>query len=510
LPQLPEICGCCSDTPAVRAIQSKTVMLSGAEPESERRIWIPRAWVPCAGGLLIAVIAAVDWYFGEGLSLGALYVLPILLLSEALSRFQLSFVVLLCVVLRHQFSPPTSLANGILGGAFALAAYGLIGLFASELVKKRRETLQHLREIEHQQALRIKAEEQLRLLAEGSPAAIFTLDENAAILSANKATRELLGLSSSDALVGMAVKDHLPVLAEALKLDAGGAAFRTVAQVQGKRQDGTPFLAQACFTTYKVGGDVPRLAAIAFDSTEDSREREEQSQHQMLESNRIIAGAVAHEVRNVCSAMAVLYSNLETVPGIAANRDYQAMGSLVSGLRNLACLELHGDDGMRGSSADVRDVLNQLRILIDAAWRDEDARLEWPDLAQPILAAADSFTLLQAFLNIVNNSLSAVSTASEKRLTVSITTLGKLVHVCFEDTGTGVSDPASLFQPFRTDTGNVGLGLYISRALLRRHGGDVRYEPSLAGARFIVEVPLHGVSIDVATANRRNPALAGG
>ncbi len=134
--------------------------------------------------------------------------------------------------------------------------------------------------------------------------------------------------------------------------------------------------------------------------------------------------------------------------------------------------------------------------------------MEWPELLQPLLAAVDSFTLLQAFLNIANNSLSAVAGTSQARLTISNELQEGAVHIIFSDTGTGVADPDTLFQPFRTGAAKVGLGLYISRALLRRHGGDVRYQPTTAGARFIVEVPLHGVGTDVPNSNKRDPALA--
>lgn len=467
----------------------------------------PRLFIITGG--MIAGVAWLDWYFGLSVSLGAFYVPSILLLSIALSRTQMLLVATLCAMLRVSFNPPRTLAEGILTGAFAFLAYGIIGVFASELMRNRREIQRHLTEIQRQQALRNKAEEQLRLLADGSPAAIFTLNEHAKILSANKATRELLGLVAGESLVGLPVSGNLPVLAEALKLDTGETRFRTVSQVQGKRFDGTPFLAQACFSTYKAEDGSLRLAAIAFDSTEDTREREEQSQHQLLESNRIIAGAVAHEVRNVCSAMLVVYSNLESITGGADNRDYAALGSLISGLGKLAHLELHGGEEPRGSSADIRDVLNQLRILVSPAWQEEDAQVEWPELLRPLLAAVDPFTVLQAFLNIVNNSLSAVSDAEERRLTILIEVRGGLVEVIFSDTGSGVTDPDALFQPFRTGASKVGLGLYISRALLRRHGGDVRYEPLSTGARFIVEVPLHGVSTDVAITNKRDPALAG-
>jgi two-component system, LuxR family, sensor kinase FixL len=476
----------------------------------DRLLGASRGRLLTVAAVAVFIIACLDWYVGETVTLGALYILPIILVSGTLSRPQILGVAALCAALRLLFNPHPTLTGLVMNGAFALLAYGIIALFAVELAENRREILRQLNEIRHQQRLRLDAEEQLRLLAESSPAAIFTLDGQARIVSANRATRELLGLPEDCSPVGRSIDRNLPVLAEALKLETGGEAFRTVAQVQGTRADGTLFLAQVCFSTYRADDRSARLAAIAFDSTEDTREREEQSQQQMLESHRIVAGAVAHEVRNVCSAMSVIYSNLAAVAGLTGNPDFQALGSLLTGLGRLAHLELHGRAEAWGGSADLRDVLNQLRILIAPAWDDEGGHLAWPDLRSPLLVAADSFTLLQAFLNIANNSLTAVSQAAVKRLAVEVEISETFAHAVFADSGPGVSDPASLFKPFRSGSGDVGIGLYVSRALLRRYGGDVRYEPASSGARFIVEVPLHGASSDVSFGNERNPALAGG
>ena len=47
----------------------------------------------------------------------------------------------------------------------------------------------------------------------------------------------------------------------------------------------------------------------------------------------------------------------------------------------------------------------------------------------------------------------------------------------FEDSGPGIAAPERLFQPFQQGAEGTGLGLYISRAVLRSYGGDLRFEP---------------------------------
>jgi two-component system, LuxR family, sensor kinase FixL len=57
----------------------------------------------------------------------------------------------------------------------ATLAYCGVGLFVVELRRNRQMYIAHLTQIEKQQALRREAEEQLRVLAESSPAAIMTM-----------------------------------------------------------------------------------------------------------------------------------------------------------------------------------------------------------------------------------------------------------------------------------------------------------------------------------------------
>ena len=64
------------------------------------------------------------------------------------------------------------------------------------------------------------------------------------------------------------------------------------------------------------------------------------------------------------------------------------------------------------------------------------------------------------------------------------------VLVAFEDTGVGVREPEELFQPFQAGSSHAGLGLYVSRALLRSYGGDLRFEALAKGCRFVAELPV--------------------
>ena len=104
------------------------------------------------------------------------------------------------------------------------------------------------------------------------------------------------------------------------------------------------------------------------------------------------------------------------------------------------------------------------------------------------LVQADHHSLLQVFLNLVRNSERAIKEAGQKHIGVEAGLERDLVVVRFRDTGPGIANPEQLFRPFQPGAQSDGLGLYISRAILRAGGGDLRYEPRPGGACFVVEL----------------------
>jgi two-component system, LuxR family, sensor kinase FixL len=72
--------------------------------------------------------------------------------------------------------------------------------------------------------------------------------------------------------------------------------------------------------------------------------------------------------------------------------------------------------------------------------------------------------------------------------------------VRFEDTGRGIENPLSLFRPFNSDAHGTGLGLYVSRALVKSFGGDLVYEHRDRGCCFAVVLERVAHTEEVANA----------
>jgi signal transduction histidine kinase len=75
-----------------------------------------------------------------------------------------------------------------------------------------------------------------------------------------------------------------------------------------------------------------------------------------------------------------------------------------------------------------------------------------------------------------------------RQLHIRVVPGGARVWVRFEDTGPGVRDPDLLFQPFQRGATGTGMGLYVSRVLVRSYGGDLTYGPPSGGSCFQIEL----------------------
>jgi PAS domain S-box-containing protein len=218
------------------------------------RIWDKqnRVLILLLAGALVLVLAVIDWWAKSYISLGFLYLFPIMLCAGILPRWAMALLGIGCAILSELFSSLDP-AGGYYRLAFETLALCGTGLFISEMLRNRRLTTE--------------AQERLRILVETSPAAIVTIDERGFIEVANRAAAELIAPRDGK-LVGHPIAAFLPELHHALRREEG-PQFRSSMQCRGHRDDGEPFMADVWFSTYKEGSN-PKLAAIIADVSDDA------------------------------------------------------------------------------------------------------------------------------------------------------------------------------------------------------------------------------------------------
>jgi PAS domain S-box-containing protein len=437
-------------------------------------------------GAMIALIAIADWRIEGNIPIGFLYLFPMLLAGSVLNRWQIACAASLCAFLAETFDSYQWLPeSGIPRDIMVFSAFFGMGIFVYEVVRSRQVALSHLRQIERESEARRDAEEQLEILVESSPAAIFTTNERGEVLLANDAAHRMFALLPQS-LPGKPIRDFLPALVNVPALGEHRQPFRTVMQCRGRRQTGEVFLADIWFSTYRTSAG-PRQAAKVIDTSEDLRTREEFSLNQLLASSRILVGAVSHEIRNVCGAIAVVHENLARGGALAGNKDFEALGTLIVALEKIAQMDLRQSTN-QATGMDLQSFLEELRIIIDPSLKDEGIESVWEMEPGLPLVWADRQSLMQVFLNLTKNAERAMGTEAVRKLKVIAARSRHGVSVRIQDTGCGVANPERLFRPFQPGAQATGLGLYLSRAFMRSFRGDLRFEPEPGGSSFIVEL----------------------
>lgn len=437
---------------------------------------------------MVGTLVTLEWYFDFDFSLGIFYIFPVMIAATVFTRWQIFLAAILCAYTRGLFTADETHLEHALRFCMATIAYTGCGLWIYQIADSRRNVLKHYSRIRYEQRMRRHAQEQLRLLAESSPAAILTVDCDGKIVAANRAAETLL--QPEDILLGQGIGRYMQVFQDALLLPSGLGEVSTTAAAWARRGDGTLVPTTTWFSIYGEGRS-RHLAAIVVDTSNEVREREYAQFEQIASHDRILASAVSHEIRNLCSAIFVVASNLGRSSSISSDPDFIALKNLAAGLRDLASVDLRKQTRATLAAVLLRELAEEFRVIIEQDWKDIGGEFEWKAPAH-IAVRANKQGLMQTLLNLSQNSLRAVEHSAEKRLIIETIAQGSNVRLRVCDTGRGIKDAKHLFQPFRSEADGSGLGLYVSRAIIESFGGELRYEPTETGCCFVMTLQAAG------------------
>jgi signal transduction histidine kinase len=141
------------------------------------------------------------------------------------------------------------------------------------------------------------------------------------------------------------------------------------------------------------------------------------------------------------------------------------------------------------------DLNSPVRFALRMAARQlQGVRVE-SSLAAQVSVLGDEARLGQVFLNLLVNAAQALAGKRDPRVGVTTERVGDRVHATVWDNGPGIPrrDQGRIFDAFFTTkpgAAGSGLGLSISREIVRRHGGELSVESEEGrGSRFILSLP---------------------
>jgi two-component system osmolarity sensor histidine kinase EnvZ len=233
---------------------------------------------------------------------------------------------------------------------------------------------------------------------------------------------------------------------------------------------------------FKVrGAREVRLAAQAF---LDMRERIERH----VEQRTIMLAGVSHDLRTILTRFRLQLAMMRAAPQIEAlKRDVDEMQQMLEDYLAFA----KGDSGEDAKLIDVREVLEEAQMAAEAPGKT----IQLDVRQDPLTVALKRNAFKRAITNLVTN-----ATRYADRVSIRALKSRGWLTVVVEDNGPGI--PADkredVFRPFHSldaarnqNKKSTGLGLAITRDIVRSHGGEITLDQSmLGGLRAVIRIPI--------------------
>ena len=341
-------------------------------------------------------------------------------------------------------------------------------------------------------------EESRRLVraVESTEEAVLITDARRRVIFANTAFMRTLGYRRDEVIgrdafaLGGALPEPLEEFQDALLR----RSWRGETVIQ--RKDGTPIpiLLNASLIR-DADGNVQGAVAILEDISEAKSFQEQMQRADRLAAVGETAAGMAHEINN---ALAVIFGQTDAAAygetelrAALARVDAQArrIADIVQGVLGFA-----RPRPPRPLPIDLAELTAKTLDLVRHDLARQNVRLETAFDSDLPPAQADAQQLQQVLLNLFTNAIQAMAGRPDGCLRVEVRGGGDQLALRVADDGAGIAPDvlARIFDPFfSTKAEGSGLGLSVSYAIARAHGGDLRVESELGrGTVFTLLLPI--------------------
>ncbi|MEW6757460.1 MAG: PAS domain S-box protein [Acidobacteriota bacterium] len=348
------------------------------------------------------------------------------------------------------------------------------------------------------------SERRLRTLMEAAQEGIWAIDAESRTTFVNRAMAEMLG-TTVEAMAGSSLFDFTDAEGRAEAARNVERRRQGIAESHAftfRRVDGSPletFLSTA--PLFDEGGAFSGAVAMVMDLTDWKKMEGELARARTLETIGLIAGGVAHEVRNPLFAIqtvsAALHKKLGGAEEFAEYLQHirEQVERLNALMKDLLILGRPIDPATFGPVL-LREVIEETVRNLAPRHPGAAEAVETCLPAEPACARGARDKLAQVVENLLSNALHFTPAGGSVRVSVGREGEGR-VKLEVADAGPGIAPELlpRLFEPFQSRRkGGTGLGLAIVHKIVEAHGGTVeaRNNDPGPGATFTVTLPLEG------------------
>jgi PAS domain S-box-containing protein len=348
-----------------------------------------------------------------------------------------------------------------------------------------------------------RAERHLASVVECASDLVVSLDPQGRIVTWNRAAERISGLKAEQvegrSLVSLCAAEQQPVMAKMLRGMISGAGVQNI-EVKLLTANGQEVpIAWSCSPMRDDAGGMAGIVAVGRDLTEQRRMEAQLVQSAKMASLGVMAGGIAHELRNplgIISASAQLlleHPDDAQLRGQCAQKIHAATQRASVIIENLLKFGRPVDQQMR--EIDLLAVLEETLALLahQVTLQEVTLRKEFqPDLPR---VHGNPQVLQQVFTNLILNACNAMPQGGTLSVATRATEIG-WVEIRFSDTGRGIPPEhlPKIFDPFFTTMPvgkGIGLGLSISYSIVQQHRGTIEVESRVGqGTTFTVRLPV--------------------
>jgi PAS domain S-box-containing protein len=385
--------------------------------------------------------------------------------------------------------------------ASCLAAFGLV-LLAYYIMREMR-----VRE-KHTQEMRAR-EEWFRVTLSGIGDAVIATDRHGIVTFLNPVAETLTGTSLEKAK-GQTIEEVFPIFNEATHLPAEDPVKKVleVGSVVGlanhtalMNADGT--LIPIEDTAAPIRDDRGQLIGVVLvfrDATKERKAQEIVRKTEKLAAAARLAASVAHELNNPLEAVTnlIYLANRapETPPTIAVH-----LTQAEAELKRVAHITQQTlgfyRESMMPEPTELRELIESVLAVYSNKFKSKNITVE-TDFGEcpPMRGVAGE--LKHVVSNLISNAADAVG--NDGTIAVKLRCIegseSVIVQLVVEDDGPGIAAEFAerIFEPFFTTKKDVGtgLGLWVTKEIIQRHGGSIHLHPRGDGGRgaaFIILLP---------------------